>query len=91
MQLIPFQNVRQGTSRKLSSYHALLDSNRDFGLAVESVEVRRLVVPVEHGDHDSKEAANLRHGYILPHYLVVKRDVGNFGKLSSLGPQFEPA
>jgi hypothetical protein len=85
VQLIPFQDMRQSASWKLSSDHAVLDSNRDLELTVESVEVGRLVFPVEHGDHDSEKATNLRHG-ILPHYFVISFLVALHVRTTPLAP-----
>ena len=42
--------------------HSLgFDLNRGFVLAVERMEVRHAMLIVEHADHDSREARNLRH------------------------------
>ena len=65
MQLVPFQNVRQRPPRKLAGNHTRLDLNRDLKLAVEGVKVRRLMVPVENGDHNPQEPRDLRRLAII--------------------------
>jgi hypothetical protein len=45
----------------------ILDSDRNLVLAVAGVEVGRVVIVVEHADHDSKKPADLRHVATVPH------------------------
>ena len=53
--------MRQCPLWELAVYLAGRDLDRDFKVAIDGVEVRRRVVAVVHRDHDSKEAAYLRH------------------------------
>lgn len=58
----PLHDVRQCALRKTAPQDpAIPNTNRDLVLAVVGVEMRGIVIPVVHPDHDPQEAADLRH------------------------------
>lgn len=65
MELVPLKNECQRTPRELPCHDAILDSDGNLKLAIGGVEVWRHVVSIEHGDHDTEEATELRHKSIL--------------------------
>jgi hypothetical protein len=65
MQIPPLQQERFHPRREISGDRSILNPYRTFRSTIASMEVRRLVVPVVHGDHDSEETADLGHGVSL--------------------------
>jgi len=53
--------VSECPTREPARDHAVPDAHRDLVLTVRRVEVGRLVIAVEDRDHDTEEAADLRH------------------------------
>jgi hypothetical protein len=57
--------VPQGSPRKLSLHDPILDRDRDLILPLHRVKVRRIMIPIKHGNHDAEEATQLWHTIIL--------------------------
>ncbi len=64
MQRTPLLHVCQGALREVAVHLAGCDVDRDPVLALQRVEVQGCMVTVVNGDHDSEEAAFLRHGAV---------------------------
>ena len=62
MESISLQDVPLSASREAAGHLPIGDADRYLVLAVECVEMGGLMILVEHGDHDTQEAAELRHG-----------------------------
>ena len=66
MLLEPFEYKPEGSLRELSRDDAIENTDRDFKFSVRSVEVRRVVLPVQDRDDDTEKAAYLWHNSSLP-------------------------
>jgi hypothetical protein len=72
MQRSLFQYQRERAARKRASEdHQSFDFDQGFMLAVNRMEVRRLVVAKEHPDDDSEKPAHLRDGFVSSAALSV--------------------
>jgi hypothetical protein len=65
MEVIPLQNVGLGSTGKPAVDLSVCEPDGDLVLSIERMEVRGIVFSVEHRNHDSEEAAKLRHPSIL--------------------------
>lgn len=65
MEVIPLQNVALRSTGEPAADLSVCEPNRDLELSIERMEVRGIVILVEHRNHDSEEAAKLRHPSIL--------------------------
>jgi hypothetical protein len=66
VRLVPLQNQCKRSPWELAGHNAVVDPHRDLELTLDSVEMRGLMIPVQYGDYDAKEAADLGHEPILP-------------------------
>ena len=57
--LTPLQDMCEGTPRTAPQDRPVMDSDGRLVVTVGRVEVRRIVILVEHTDHDPQEAADL--------------------------------
>jgi len=63
--------VPQGSAREFPLHNPILNSDRDLIFTIHRVEVRGVMIPVEHSDHDAKKSTQLWHMVILalqPHW-----------------------
>jgi len=65
VQLIPLKHVPESSPRELALHDSVLYPDRDLVLPIDSVEMRWLMIPIEHRYHDAEKAAQLRHMFIL--------------------------
>ena len=61
MERQPLKDVRARPPRKVAFYLAIADSDGDLVLAIDRVERRWIMIPVQHGDRDAKDARNDGH------------------------------
>ena len=63
----PFQDKRHGMTGERPAQHRQISQIEDgFMFSVECMEVRRIMIPPEHLNHDTIEDADRRHnGYLL--------------------------
>lgn len=70
MKAPPLQHQTERARMKTAAHTAITNSDLNLFTCITRMEVSRLVLVVVHGDHDSKETANLRHDQILLHRLL---------------------
>ncbi len=59
MQLVPFQNQPERSSRESSLDHAVVNPHRSIVFTISGMKVRRRMVTIVNGDDDTEESAYL--------------------------------
>jgi hypothetical protein len=65
MKTPPLENEAQSARKKLATHATVRDSNLNLASSISRVKMRRHMVVVVHGDHDSEEPTYERHPNIL--------------------------
>jgi hypothetical protein len=73
MKSIPLQKVSESPAREVPIDGAIVDSDGDFVLAVEGVEMSRPVIAVEHGHHYREISGMLFSANCLPNDVAAQR------------------
>jgi hypothetical protein len=68
----PFTEVRDLTAGEGPFEYRILDEDSDFEFTISGMKMRRIVVLIEHGDDDSKEARDFRHRVPLIGYAILR-------------------
>ena len=69
----PLQNKHHGTTGQGSSQHPQISQIEDrLMFTIESMEMRRVMIPPEHLDHDTIEYTDRRHNCHLPQPLQAR-------------------
>lgn len=71
----PFPNKRYGMTRKRTAQHVQIPQVKDgLMLSIQSMEMRGIVIPPEHLNHNTIEDADRRHVQDLEHCLLASHD-----------------
>lgn len=96
MKATPLKDMSQGPLWEFPINSTARDFDRDLGITVDGVEVRRGMISVVHRDHDSQEATDLAHmaayqeGFVAAKYVdcfddwLRRSEINDYHKYGSL-------